>query len=251
MSEDDEILAGEYVLGTLHADERTVFRSVLTHDAEKRELVEAWGKRLAPLAAKVPEVVPPPEVWDRIEQALEPPSSGIFTVIEGGRAELPSQVVPPIEAGGAGPVMALRRSLNRWRAIAGVACALAAALVIFIADREILREPSLQPSYVAVVNRGGDEPALIVRVDFASGRVYVRPVAAETPSGKSLELWYIGKGKAPKSMGLIGKEPLRAPLPADATAERATFAVTVEPPGGSPTGGPTGPIVYSGQLIKE
>ena len=28
-------------------------------------------------------------------------------------------------------------------------------------------------------------------------------------------------------------------------------AVTVEPPGGSPTGGPTGPVVYAGDLIRE
>jgi anti-sigma-K factor RskA len=198
----------------------------------------------------VPQIPPPPEIWDRIETVLDAPSSGMFTIIEGGRTELESQILPAVEAS-ITDMQALRRSLSRWRAVAAAASALAAALVIFIADREISRHPSVQPSYVAVVNRGGDQPALIVRVDLASGHVFVRPIAAEAPSGKSLELWYIGEGKAPKSMGLIDKGPLRMPLPAGATVDKATFAVTVEPQGGSPTGDPTGPIVYSGQLIKE
>jgi len=101
------------------------------------------------------------------------------------------------------------------------------------------------------VNRGGDQPALVIRVDLASGNVYVRPLAAEAPSGKSLELWYINAGKAPKSMGVVGADAIKIPLPAGLSPEKATFAVTVEPPGGSPTGDPTGPVVYSGQLIKE
>jgi anti-sigma-K factor RskA len=33
--------------------------------------------------------------------------------------------------------------------------------------------------------------------------------------------------------------------------EGATIAVTVEPKGGSPTGNPTGPVVYSGKLVPE
>jgi anti-sigma-K factor RskA len=104
---------------------------------------------------------------------------------------------------------------------------------------------------VAVVNRGGDAPALIIRVDLASGQVFVRPVSTKVPTGKSLELWYIGAGKAPRSMGLVDGGPLRMTLPEGARVDKASFAVTVEPEGGSPTGGPTGPIVYSGQLIKE
>ncbi len=52
-------------------------------------------------------------------------------------------------------------------------------------------------------------------------------------------------------MGLVDREPARVALPDGARVEKATFAVTIEPEGGSPTGGPTGPIVYSGQLIRE
>jgi anti-sigma-K factor RskA len=240
MSDDDndEVMAAEYVLGTLEADERTVFASVLTHDPAERELVARWEARLARLGAVVPEVVPPPEVWDRLSETLfGAPSAPPLTLMEGGRRDDDTE--------------RLRRSRNLWRGFALASGALAASLAILVTEREIVRRWAEQPAYVAVVNRGGDAPALIVRVDLARGQVFVRPVSTEVPAGKSLELWYIGAGKAPKSMGLIDGGPLRLPLPEGAKVDKASFAVTVEPEGGSPTGGPTGPIVYSGQLIKE
>lgn len=235
MNEDREILAAEYVLGTLHADERTLFASVLAQDPEAQAAVAAWQARLAALSAAVDEVAPPPAVWRRIEGAVSP--SQPLRVIEGG-ARAPDATD-------------LRRALNRWRVAAFAAGALAASLAVFVVDRELIRHPAVQPSYVAVVNRGGEQPALVIRVDLASGNVYVRPLAAEAPAGKSLELWYIGAGKAPKSMGVVGDDAIKMPLPAGLALEKASFAVTVEPKGGSPTGDPTGPVVYSGQLIRE
>ncbi len=236
MNEDREILAAEYVLGTLHADERTLFVSVLAQDPEAQAAVARWEARFAALNAAVAEVPPPPAVWSRIERQL-PPAEPALRLIEGG-AGLSNSAV-------------LRRSLARWKAAAVAASLLAAGLAIFVVDRELIRHPGVQPSYVAVVNRGGDQPALIIRVDLAEGAIYVRPLAAEAPSGKSLELWYIGAGKPPKSMGVVGDAAIRMPLPAGLSPEKASFAVTLEPPGGSPTGDPTGPVVYSGQLVRE
>jgi anti-sigma-K factor RskA len=238
MSDDDEILAAEYVLGTLEADERTVFASVLTYDSAKRASVAEWEARLAPLGVVVPEIEPPRGVWDQIAETLfGTPGAPRLALVEGGL--------------GVDDTARLRRSRNFWRGFSLASGALAASLAILVAEREIVRRWGEPPSYVAVVNRGGDAPALIVRVDLAKGQVFVRPVATEVPAGKSLELWYIGAGKAPRSMGLIDSGPVRVPLPDGAKVDTATFAVTVEPEGGSPTGGPTGPIVYSGQLIEE
>ena len=80
----------------------------------------------------------------------------------------------------------------------------------------------------------------------------MRPVAAQAPAGHSLELWYIGGGHAPRSMGLVGDVAAHAAIPAGADADGgATFAVSVEPAGGSRTGSPTGAVLYSGQLVKE
>jgi anti-sigma-K factor RskA len=239
MSAEIDIQAAEYVLGTLSAEERAAFEAVLATSEAARQAVAAWEQRLAPLGEEVADVTPPGFVWDGIEKALPEPSRPAPTVsLQHERDQAPS-------------LASLLRSRNRWRSAAYVAAALAAALAFFSIDRVLVNNQETGASYVAVVSRGGNEPALIIRVDLATNTVFVRPVATEVPQGHSLELWYIGEGKAPESMGLVDRASEKIPLPAGASIEKANFAVTVEPKGGSPTGGPTGPVVYSGQLLKE
>jgi anti-sigma-K factor RskA len=147
----------------------------------------------------------------------------------------------------------MRRSLRVWRGTALAASALAASLALVIGlDRS--RGSRADQQYVAVVNRGGELPALVVRVDTGTGTIHVRSLAAETPADRSLELWYIGPGRPPRSLGVVDSPTRRLAIPVNAeerAVEGATVAVTVEPKGGSPTGGPTGPIVYSGKLVKD
>jgi anti-sigma-K factor RskA len=227
MSVETDMQAAEYVLGTLSAEERRAFEALLTSDASARRALEVWQQRLAPLSATIGEVEPPARVWQAIEHALS----------------TSSEAAPVI--------LMLRRSRDRWRMAAVFAGALAAGLVAFGIDRVLVAPQEPQGSYVAVVNRSGNQPALIIRVDLATRTVFVRPVAAVVPKGRSLELWYIGDGMAPKSMGLVDKAERNMPLPEGARVEKANFAVTVEPEGGAPHGVATGPVVYSGQLLKE
>jgi anti-sigma-K factor RskA len=239
MSDDDN--AAEYVLGTLDAAERAEFAARLARDPAARAAVTEWERKLAPLSAAIPDAAPSAGLWERIERALPDASPVIrpsLGVIEGGVAD-------------SDKIAALRASIDRWRGGALAAGALAASLLIFIAGRGIPPASNDASSYVAVVNRGGDQPALIVRVDVAAGRVFVRPVAAEAPAGKSLELWYIDAGEAPKSMGVVSGGRYQISLPPGLRPEKATFAVTVEPKGGSPTGAATGPVIYFGRLIRE
>jgi anti-sigma-K factor RskA len=183
-------------------------------------------------------------VWTKLERALTSRGAAPhrFRVIDGS-------AVPSDAAEG------LRRSLRRWRAATALSSAVAAALLVFIGYRLVfpvaVENATQDATYVAAINRDGDQPALLVRVDLKTHSVFVRPVAAETPKGKSLELWYISDGKPPRSMGVVANAPLSLPLPSGTHAEAATFAVSVEPPGGSPSGVATGPVIYSGQLIKE
>ncbi len=228
MSDDLDMRAAEYVLGTLDADERIAFQHEIETDPGVRAAVAEWEKRLAPLASLSPAVAPPADMWSRIERAL--PQDG---------ADSQENVAKD-----------WRRSAQNWRRAAILSGALAAGLALFVADREILA-PRQGGVFFAAVNRGGGQPALIVRVDLATQTVYVRPISAETPPGKSLELWMIPKGEKPRSMGLVSAASERLPAPKDVPIEKATFAVSVEPPGGSPTGAPTGPVVYSGALVKE
>jgi anti-sigma-K factor RskA len=68
-----------------------------------------------------------------------------------------------------------------------------------------------------------------------------------------LELWSVPPQGAPRSLGLIKADGVtvldRRRLPAGLrSGGTAALAVSVEPPGGSPTGAPTGPVVFAGQL---
>jgi anti-sigma-K factor RskA len=244
-SETPATRAGEYVLGTLAGAECEAFRAALATDPQLQAEVREWERRLAPLAGAAAPESPSPAVWSAIERRLA-----------AGKAASAEERAPATDAPSA-TVVRLRRSVRFWRGIAATAGALAAVLILFIVADVLLRDVDLVPyqygrEYVAVVNRGGDLPALILRVDTREGIVNVRTLGAEAPPGRSLELWYIGEGKAPKSLGIVenASGPIVIPAVLREGVAGGTIAVTAEPKGGSPTGDPTGPIIYSGKLIE-
>ncbi len=232
MSDVDRPLdCAEYVLGTLDASERRDLEQAMLEDPRLGEEVRRWEDWLAGLNDVVPEVAAPAQSWAGILRRIRPE--------------------PAAPGGEVTDLAAFRRSRTRWRAATLAFGSLAAALALFIAAERL--QPRA-PSYLAVVNRGGDLPASIVRVDTASDTVTIRTVGAETPPNKVLELWYIGGGQAPRPVGLLDRPETRAALPALARSggvDGATFAVSVEPVGGSTTGAPTGPVIYSGKLIRD
>jgi anti-sigma-K factor RskA len=227
---DRDIEAAEYVLGTLPHAERLAFARALASDAALQAAVARWQTRLAPLDAVIPEVEPPAGLWLRIRAGLTP-------AVDDPR------------------VTDLTRRLRRWRLGALGASALAAGLALALGLGRLLPTDPDAGQYVAVVNRGGELPALVVRVDTRRGLAEIRSVAMEMPREKSLELWYIADGGAPRSLGLV--EPGRASMPMPnavreaAGLDKAVLAVTVEPTGGAPGGVPTGPVVYSGKLFRD
>lgn len=241
--------AAEYVLGTLPLAERDAFRHAMEADPALGRLVRDWEHRLAPLAEAVESLAPSPQLWTSILRAVR--SHGVAaretSVSSEGRpsGDVLSWPVPA-------ELARLRRSRAVWRGGAILAGSLAAALAIYVALAPV-GGPAAGPDLFAVVNRAGELPALVVRIDQRAGTVQVRSLAAETPAERSLELWSIVGSAPPRSLGLVGAGITRAALPgADRGAlEGATVAVTVEPPGGSKTGGPTGPVIYSGKLIKD
>lgn len=231
MTAERDLQAGEYVLGTLNVEEREAFERDLRSDPQLAAAVRDWEARLSSLAEGVAEVQPSAEAWRALEAKLSAPGAAVVDL----------------------SLERMRRSLRIWRTAALAAGALAASLALVLGlDRT--RNSRLNDQYVAVVNRGGELPALVVRVDTSAGTIHVRSLAAEAPPDRSLELWYIGPGRPPRSLGLVDSPARRVAIPAaaeESTVEGATVAVTVEPRGGSPTGGPTGPIVYSGKLVKD
>jgi anti-sigma-K factor RskA len=116
--------------------------------------------------------------------------------------------------------------------------------------------PPVPAQFVAVLQQGAAQPAFILTVDTTTREFTVRRVGAEPEPDKSYELWLVSdKLPQPRSLGVIGegefttRSALHAYDPDVVSA--ATYAVTIEPKGGSPTGVATGPIVYTGKLVES
>jgi anti-sigma-K factor RskA len=230
ISPDDDFAAAEYALGTLDASERATLAARRLREPELDEAIRAWEERLAPLAEAAPEVEPPRDLLPAIEARI--------------------RGAPP-EAAANAAVVTLRRSLARWRVAAIAASIIAAMLAIGFFVREATRQ-AVPREYVAILQKDAASPAFEVTVNLDKQELTVRPVAARAPPGKSYELWIIdAKLGAPRSLGVVGETPRAANLSAydPAVVADATYAVTVEPPGGSPDGKPSGPPVFVGKLI--
>lgn len=231
---DDE--AAEYVIGTLEFAARQDFERAMALDPALAGAVRAWEDRLMPLAEQVHPVAPSPSVWVEV--------SARVAALQGGNVVAFRPAARSVER--------LARSRAIWRGVAAATGSLAAALALFIASEHAFPRPP-DPTLLAVVNRAGDLPALVVRVDPRAGIVQVRALAAETPADRDLELWSIAGGQAPRSLGILAGGATRIALRRGEAGlqDGATLAVTVEPKGGSPTGAPTSQPVYSGRLIAE
>jgi anti-sigma-K factor RskA len=222
--EDRDGPAAEYVLGTLSMAERDELEAALAVDANLRELVESWEKRLAPLALALEPVAVPDHVRKRIMEAIP----------------------------GAINVIRLERRVKLWRGLAIGAWAAASALAGVL----ILRPAQVPEAgrYVAVLQSEGPGPAFVASVDLATGTISVRPVAAKTPAGKSYELWAAGAGREkPQSLGVI-QGNFRIPVSRLGRLDKPAlddtiFAISLEPEGGSPTGQVTGPVLFTGKLV--
>lgn len=223
--EDIDALAAEYVLGTLSPAERTAVGARRQRERDLDAAIEAWESRLAPLAQATPPVEPSPGLLASIEAKIA------------GSAD-------------AGTVVELQQRVARWRRVAIAASAAAACLVVAFGLREVTRTP--QPvSYVGVFQKDDQSPAFLLTVDLETRVLSIRVVAAERPADKTYQLWIASEqsGGVPQSLGLI-EDPTqitRATLASydPLIVRRATFGVSLEPMGGSPTGRPTGPALHA------
>ena len=239
LAPDDDFAAAEFALGTLDPGERATLAARRPREPELDAAIRAWEQRLGPLAEAAPPIEPPGDLLAAIQARIRAASS---------QAPLAPSRQDAIDTSS---IIALRRSVARWRIGAIAASLVAALLAIGLAVRETTREAAPR-EYVAVLQRDAASPAFEVTVNLDQRELTVRPVAAQTPPGKSYELWIIDpKLGPPRSLGVIGDTPRAANLSTydPDVVQTATYAVTEEPPGGSPNGKPSGPPVFVGKLI--
>jgi anti-sigma-K factor RskA len=217
-------LAGEYALGTLHGLARKRFERLLRDDADLRRNVMQWQERLTPMTQAVAPLHPPPRVWRNIEKRIQTSATrtGLF------------------------------ESLNFWRGLALVTSSFAFGLLLFFG---MAPQREAAPTYVAILADTKNQPAMTVRYVQGHDEIEVRIIQiADLPNDRTLELWTLPNNAAPQSLGLIPVSGLKkwkvAARRVDALPSIPALAVSLEPIGGSPTGAPTGPVLYSGSLVK-
>jgi anti-sigma-K factor RskA len=222
-----DALAASYALGTLPGRSRARLAYIARTDTVVAQAIRAWEQRLAPFAEAAPPITPSPQVWRRIALRL-----GLDAVRRSERG-------------------AWWTRLGFWRGFA--VASFAAAVVLAIG---LFRVPQETGQPIVVVLAGQDaRPALIATLARNSREMTVKVVgAAPVPADKSLELWMLPQGGAPRSLGLVpatGVGTVRLPaLPDVALANVPALAVSLEQAGGSTTGAPQGPVLYTGPVEK-
>ncbi len=217
---EDELLAAEYALGVLSGTQRAEAKRLLERDARFATMVAAWEERLAPWAAGVDEVAAPPQVWERIAAALP--------------AERPQDA-------------SLWQNLAFWRVFALASALAAACLAAFIYVGALA-----PPAPLVATIEGGGHRQFVATIDARRGSIAVQPAAYSADATREPELWLIPADGKPRPLGMLRADrAVSIAIPADLvgmTVSNAVLAVSLEPPGGSPTGAPTGPVIATGKL---
>ena len=233
-------LAAEYVLGTLHGPARRRFEALMLAHPALRQATRDWERRLGQLTLAVPEVQPSPQVWQGVQQRLF------------GQADAPNDLVSQLSQGVTSGVKSWWQRLGLWQGATGLATITTLALAVLLAQPQPAQPPivivmAAQPTSA----QSGIQPASFVASVSGDGRSLVlKPLNAgqQIELDKALELWAVPAKGAPRSLGLVSPDKATTVLRTSLLKDTAAFAVSVEPPGGSPSGAPTRPIISVGKL---
>ena len=211
-------LAAEYVLGTLSGGARRRFDALLPAHPALRDAVAAWESRLLPMAMNAVTVQPGARVWNAIEDRLGWTASVAPRTASAGR-------------------------LRFWQLFATAATV--AAVVLGTVPR---REP-VAPPMIVVLHATQGSQTIVAGLSPDRRQLSIQPLQkVALTSDQSLELWALKKEGPPASLGVIAADKLtainRKALPGDTKG----LAVSLEPLGGSPTGAPTGPVLFVGDV---
>jgi anti-sigma-K factor RskA len=255
-------LAASYALGTLRGGARRRFEALARQSATVRAAALIWQERFASMTELQAVDQPSPNVWKRIENLLD---------------AQPGAASPKENA----MLDKLRRALGLWRgaAVAAALAGLAAVVVGVNLNREVAsREDQLaqvkqqgtqlaaqnaqlaasmqampQIQYVAVLADDKSSASVLVTFDPKQKMMTLKRVGGfqEGPD-KSLQLWALMPAGGPKSLGVLGDQPVvRMPAAEGEVQQMPMLAVSLEPKGGVPGDkGPTGPVLFKGALLQ-
>ena len=168
----------------------------------------------------MPPVQPPPELWSRLALAI-----------------------------GAQPGMPRRSGSGLWKGTTALSLAIAAGLALF-AFLPRPPSPETEPPRFAAALSPLATPARFLAETRPDGSIYVTSLGGPpAPTGRDYELWALPQGAtAPVALGVLSTAP-RVIAPSQRASAQERLLVSDEPTGGSPTGAPTGAVLFGGTLV--
>lgn len=231
-------LAGAYVLGTLQTPVRRRLERLQRSDAELAAAIVFWEGQFAQLALEqVVAVEPPAHIHAQLRQRIAPAKPA---AVKAARQDAPAGKQP-----------------GRFGWLFPTATALAAGFLLAVLLRPMPTPelPPILPAQLALISAESGEQLWLIGIEPTGQRMEVRNLAAVTaPADKDYQLWALAKDdKPPVSLGLLPADRIIERQLSDAQrvalAETETLAISEEPKGGSSTGAPTGPVVYTAALV--
>lgn len=210
-------LAADYAIGLMPVTARRRFEQLLLDDPVLRAELAQWQTTLVTLAEHLPEQAVPEHIWHAIAARIDPQE-----------LHVPA-----------------KRPFWNWLRIAAVACTLVVVIIAgLLYNRDTL-------NYSAILMAANQQPAISVQA--YSHYLNVAPLTLPSvETGRSLELWAIPADGKPVSLGLLPAHGKGRIILSESQQKLlgapVTLAVSLEPEGGSPTGQPTGPVLYQGAL---
>lgn len=103
---------------------------------------------------------------------------------------------------------------------------------------------------IAVLSNSQQNSQWVVSLEKSTRNLTLTPLnPVAVSSNNSLELWSIPAGEKPHSLGLLNTSgPTQLILAENQLTDNSLLAISLEPHGGSPTGQPTGAVLFSGPL---
>lgn len=220
--EDDQAMAAEYALGLLTPPEARAFEARMIREPVLRANYVIWAEDLARMTDSIAPVTPPPSVRKAIETRLFAGEKQGFLQWLG--------LIPALIGG-----------------------LIAAALVYFVTSFGLLNTP-VGPRLNAEIAAADQSLVILAAFDPTTDTLNLQRTSGVAVSGRVLELWLIAGDNPPVSLGVLPDAvSTDLPLSADiiAVLEGGTLAISDEPPGGSPTGQPTGAVLAVGVVSQS
>ena len=219
--EEDSLLAAEYVLRLLDPAEEAAVAARLGREPALAEEVARWTARLAGMDTEVAEVAPRASVKTTLERRLF----------------------------GVAPRAPFWRRAGLWQAVS--LASLAVAAFFAMQSVQLTQEPARAPLFVSEIAAEDQSLRLLAVYDSAAAELRLTRTAGGAAAGRVLQLWAIAGDAAPVSLGVLPDDATTAVTLPDALrgdVADLVLAVSDEPPGGSPTGAPTGAVLALGQV---